>query len=63
MTHYPQFMGNKKIGAVIPAACLAILTLVCVSYWGSSATFMVPAILGVLIVTITLIITAFVITS
>lgn len=56
MTHYQSLINNKKIGTVIPAACLTILTLISVSCFGNATSFLVPAILIVLIVTITVII-------
>jgi len=45
MTQYPDFNGRKKQASVIPAACLALLTLGSISVYGFTEFSLVPAML------------------
>jgi hypothetical protein len=58
MTHNIDLIGNRKIRFVIPAACLAFLTLGSVSWWGSTEFSMLPVIFLFLSLTFSLIIIA-----
>ena len=56
MTNFNDGKGNKIRETVIPAACLTILTLISVSWWGNTGIMLLPAIGIVITVTIILIV-------
>jgi hypothetical protein len=56
MTTYPDFMGNRIAGSVIPAACLALLTIGRVSFWGNASFSLLPLIFMILSITVSLIV-------
>jgi hypothetical protein len=56
MTHYNNGKGNTIRETVIPAACLTILTLGSVSWWGNTGIVLLPAIGVIILVTIILIV-------
>jgi hypothetical protein len=56
MTQDIGFTGNKKISAVVPAACLFLLTLGSVSIYGIPGDFPLPALFLIAICTLTIVI-------
>jgi len=56
MTQDIVFMGNKKVSAVVPAACLILLTIGSVSVYGMPGNFLLPASFLIAICTLTLVI-------
>jgi len=56
MTQDIGFTGNKKISAVVPAACLSLLTIGSVSIYGIPGDFCLPALFLIAICTLTLVI-------
>jgi hypothetical protein len=56
MTQGIGFMGNKKISAVVPAACLFLLTIGSVSIYGIPGDFPLPALFLIAICTLTMVI-------
>ena len=56
MTQDIGFTGNKKISAVVPAACLSFLTLGSISIYGIPGDFLLPALFLIAICTLTTVI-------
>jgi hypothetical protein len=56
MTQDIGFMGNKKFSAVIPAACLSLLTIGSVSIYGIPGDFLLPTSFLIAICTLTIVI-------
>gem|GEM_PF-3628218 len=58
MTPDQFFMDNTRIGigAVILAACLTLLTLGSVSFWGNTDFFLSPTIVIIFCITVSLIV-------
>jgi hypothetical protein len=50
------FMGNKKISAVVPAACLSLLTIGSVSVYGIPGDISMPALFLIAICTLIMVV-------
>ena len=50
--NYPEFLGNRKLHGIVPAACLSILTLGALSMYGAPSDYFLT--MAVLVVLLTL---------